>query len=258
LIQKNKNESFLEQAYDFFPALDTTPRAINNNPSDEDNDDEFLKKALKKSIFQENNTDPEKIDSKLRSFSKREKILNSEYNNECSKSKHCNDKIKFQSDVNNTPGNLISNSEYNSECSKSKHCNDKIKFQSNINNTLENLIKTMKRTEQSRHLLKTITQKQSSNSSCDTIRHDLEKPAFYRRNSLDSPVLTVINHMPNSFANDVYPFTNTMKLANKNTSTSCTKSNRKSTKKSITSMRGSRRGKPIGYKNRRNSCPGPT
>merc|ERR1712190_55070 len=105
---------------------------------------------------------------------------------ESSKSKHYNDKIKFQSNVNNSPANLTSNSEYDNECSKLKHCSDKIKFQSNINKTLVNLITTMKKTAQSRHLLKTITQKQSSNSTYDFIKHDLEKSAFYRRNSLDS------------------------------------------------------------------------
>lgn len=105
----------------------------------------------------------------------------------------------------------------------------------------------MKRTEQSRNLLKTIAQKQSSNSiSFNNVRNDFEKPAFYRRNSL-----------PSFVANDDYHLTNNMP-ANENARSSFTKINKKSTKKSITPMRGSHRmiGKPTGYRNRRNSCPG--
>merc|ERR1712151_24689 len=116
--------------------------------------------------------------------------------------------------------------------------NDIIKFQSNINNTLEQLLKTMKQTELSRIYLNLARQQQkpaamgsSSNSGSEQQKHEQQQqhqwalqPTInsndcHRRNSVNSPSLTVFNHMQhnnNNAFNNYYDMDNSNRSMNMN------------------------------------------
>jgi len=70
---------------------------------------------------------------------------------------------------------------------------DMIQFQFNINNTLEQLLKTMKQTELSRLSLNLAQQAFESGHACNRMR--AANSNFDRRNSVNSPSLTIFNHM---------------------------------------------------------------
>jgi len=202
---------------EYFPAVDISNAGIDSS------DDEFLKKTMTKSIFHEKYKKP------VPSYTPESVLKRPDLVTSMPYSKRSSQKV---SDPEGT------------EDSKQK-----IKFQFNINNTLENLIQTMKKTEHTRHLL-ALTR--SAKSSKD-IRRTLGKQRFHRRNSVDSPLLTIFNHIPDPLPNEVHPIANAMEIRNQymDLSTSTSK-----IKKSNALMKACRRisiGKPSVYKNRRSS-----
>lgn len=75
---------------------------------------------------------------------------------------------------------------------------DLIKFQKDINNSLESLLVTMKKTELSRLSLATMKELMvTENQNQYTKAHK-----YLRRNSFNSPMLSVFNHMQNSHPNE--------------------------------------------------------